>query len=189
MHGFPERQFLRAALKNGEQLRRQLLRTVLRGAEVNVFAYAAGQPLSDKGMVKNKRFLIKFILFGAQKNFQPGAEVRQLVFAPVHHTAQRLGRQRRGSTQDAADGRPPERPEVAVAEKPAEPAGEHCIQAVGVFLGCVQSAATAQQISQHLGIQENALTACRHLLQGIGPTRIFPKQRFQLKPVIVPDVL
>lgn len=98
MHGLPERQFLRAALKNGEQLRRQLFRTVLRGAEVNVFAYAAGQPLADKGVVKDKRLFVKLVLLNAQQDFQAGAEVRQLVFAPVHHAAQRLSGQRRGST-------------------------------------------------------------------------------------------
>ena len=189
MHGLPERQFLGAALKNGEQLRRQLFRTVLRGAEVNVFACAAGQPLADKGVVKDKRFFVKLVLFNAQQNLQAGAEVRQLVFAPVHHAAQRLGGQRRGCAQDAADSGPPEGPKVAVAEKPTEPAGKHCIQAVRVFLGGAQRAAAAQQVGQHLCIQENALTAGRHPLQRVVPMRVVPELRFQLKPIIVPDVL
>ena len=146
MHGLPERQFLRSVLKNGEQLRRQLFRTVLRRAEVDVFACAAGQPLTNKGMIKDKSFFVKLVLFNAQQNLQAGAEVRQLVFAPVHHAAQRLGGQRRGCAQDAADSGPPEGPKVAVIEKPAKPAGKHCIQAVRVFLGGPQCAAAAQQV-------------------------------------------
>ena len=98
MHGLPERQFLRAALKNGEQLRRQLFRTVLRRAEVKVFAWAAGQPLAHKGVVKDKRLFVKLVLLNAQQDFQAGTEVRQLVFAPMHDTAQGLGGQRRGCT-------------------------------------------------------------------------------------------
>ena len=146
MHGLPERQFLRSALKNGEQLRRQLLRTVLRRAEINVFACAAGQPLTNKGMIKDKSFFVKLVLFNAQQNLQAGAEVRQLVFAPMHDTAQGLGGQRRGCAQDAADSGPPEGPKVAVAEKPTEPAGKYGVQTVRVFLDSAQRAAAAQQV-------------------------------------------
>ena len=189
MHGLPERQFLRAALKNGEQLRRQLLRTVLRRAEINVFACAAGQPLTNKGMIKDKSFFVKLVLFNAQQNLQAGAEVRQLVFTPVHHAAQRLSGQRRGCAQDAADSGPPEGPKVAAAEKPAKPAGKHCIQAVRVFLGGTQRAAAAQQVGQHLRIQKDALAADCHSLQRVGQLRVVPELRFQLKPIVRPDVL
>ena len=138
-------------------------------------------------MVKDKRFFVKLVLFDAQQDFQAGTKIRQLVFTPVHDTAQGLGGQRRGCTQYAADGGPPERPKVA--EKPTEPAGEYSVQTVRVFLDSAQRAAAAQQVGQHLRVQKDALAAGRHPVQRIGPLRVISKPRFQFKAIIRPYVL